>query len=392
MLVSAEDKITTLGKKGGYFLKADVSNYFERIPQHNLVNLLRATGCNPGTINLLEEMLLAFRQRDSFGIIQGLFTSDLLGNYYLTDVDADFELQKWESARFVDDIYVHYHTEKDARRGLVHLIDILRKDGLHLNESKSGIYPASILLEEENELDELFKEAADEIREERTKMRFVYGFGIEWPGDTASGKPLVDTDDTEENDIALKAVLRLLKSAKKFRDRIEKIDRFCIPVLQASNSPLGLDRALRGVIKRPHLARMYLSYLATFVSSSEVANLLEKLILEDQLVFEYQIMFALGAVLNFDKLSKELINRALHIVEDRTIGQEVRAIAGILAAKHGAAQQRRRVRLAYETESSPYVRAAILYASRYFTGTERSTCKRAWGGHSITNTLLASSI
>jgi hypothetical protein len=149
-------------------LKADVSNYFERIPQHNLVNLLRAIGCDSPIVNLLEEMLLAFRERDSFEIIQGLFTSDLLGNLYLADVDGYFEIQGLPSARFVDDVYVHFKRKDVAKRQLVHLIEILRKSGLHANEAKSGVYPAKRLLSEEHELDRLFEAATEEIQEEES--------------------------------------------------------------------------------------------------------------------------------------------------------------------------------------------------------------------------------
>jgi hypothetical protein len=41
-----------------------------------------ASGCAPEVARLLEEVLLAFQERNSFGIIQGVFPSDLLGNFY----------------------------------------------------------------------------------------------------------------------------------------------------------------------------------------------------------------------------------------------------------------------------------------------------------------------
>jgi hypothetical protein len=73
--------VTQLAKRGGYFVKADVANYFERIPQHHLINLMRASGCLPEVVKLLEEVLLAFQERDSFGIIQGIFPSDYSGTF-----------------------------------------------------------------------------------------------------------------------------------------------------------------------------------------------------------------------------------------------------------------------------------------------------------------------
>lgn len=115
-LQASLDKLAT---KGGYFVKTDIANYFERIPQHHLINLLIASGCRTEVARLLEEMLLAFQERDSFGIIQGVFPSDLLGNFYLSDIDAYCEIHGIPSARFVDDLYLRFESFPEARRGLL---------------------------------------------------------------------------------------------------------------------------------------------------------------------------------------------------------------------------------------------------------------------------------
>jgi hypothetical protein len=124
---------------------------------------------------------------------------------------------------------------------------------------------------------------------------------------------------------------------------------------------------------------MYLGYVAQFATSPEVRRKLEELILSNGLVFDFQRMYLLAAALSCDKVRKEVVNKALRFLDNRSVGQEVRAIAAIFAAKLGTGQQKRRVRLAYESEDSAYVRGAILYAARYFTSAERSTCKKAWG-------------
>ena len=90
-----QSALRKVASKGGFFVKADVANYFERIPQHHLINLMIASGCAPEVARLLEEVLLAFQERNSFGIIQGVFPSDLLGNFYLSDVDAYCEIMEY---------------------------------------------------------------------------------------------------------------------------------------------------------------------------------------------------------------------------------------------------------------------------------------------------------
>jgi hypothetical protein len=89
-------------------------------------------------------------------------------------------------------------------------------------------------------------------------MKFVYSFGAEWQTNDEQ-KGLDNNDDPE---VVSAAVKKLLESAEQFKKSTEKIDRFCIPVLLASKSDIAIDRSFLGVIYRPHLARLYLSYLA----------------------------------------------------------------------------------------------------------------------------------
>lgn len=39
--------VAEMGSSGGFILKADIANYFERLPQHHLINLLTASGVQP---------------------------------------------------------------------------------------------------------------------------------------------------------------------------------------------------------------------------------------------------------------------------------------------------------------------------------------------------------
>jgi hypothetical protein len=41
-----------------FILKADISNYFERLPQHHLVNLMAAAGCSQEVVK--ERLINAF--------------------------------------------------------------------------------------------------------------------------------------------------------------------------------------------------------------------------------------------------------------------------------------------------------------------------------------------
>ncbi|MBL7174759.1 MAG: hypothetical protein ISS66_02930 [Desulfobacteraceae bacterium] len=391
-------RLQKIAAMGGWFVKADVANYFERIPQHHLINLMTATGCRTEITRLLEEMLLAFKQRDSSGIIQGVFPSDLFGNYYLTDLDAYCEVHDVPSVRYVDDLYLYFETRPEAARGLIRLVEQLRHDGLHLNEGKSGVSKADSVLKEETTLDDLFAEVREQLeaeKDEEEKLERGYGFPVDW--DLSNGEDIWENNEEDEemvdedhDDLFGDAVIRLFESIEEYQDHTIKIERFCLPFLREMGSDIAVERTLNGIISRPYMSRTYLSYLSGFIGeSTEIKDRLEGLMKGDALISDYQRMYILATLSMAPKVSREAVKITLQLLQDLSYAQETRAIAAILAAKHGAPVQRRAVRLAYEGETSPYVRAAILYASRHFTGAERRTCIKAWGGHSIVNALVA---
>ncbi len=375
--------VSHICQQGGYVVKADIANYFERIPQHHLINLLSAAHCKSGAVNLLEEMLLAFQERDSFGIVQGLFPSDILGNFFLSDFDAYCDLHDIPSARYVDDIYLHFPTEIDAKRGLIDLIERLRQNGLHLNEYKSGIHTADNILREETELDTLFDEAREEVRDDLTEREcYGYGFSAEW-----------EWEEPEDEEIELASVERLYNAIKDNPEQSDKIEKFCLPYLRVSGSDSAIDSVLTNLVTKPHLTRIYHSYLSHFVSDNEdLVKSLEASLSSKKLVTDFQRMYLLGSLFNAPSIQKGTVNTVLHWLENAQIAKETRAIAAIFAAKHGNLNQKRSVRVRYENEPSEYVRGAILYAARYLTSPEKKTCKKAWGGHTVTNALIAQSM
>lgn len=370
-----------------FILKADISNYFERLPQHHLVNLMAAVGCAPEVVSLLEEMMLAFRERNSFGIIQGVYPSDALGNFFLSDFDAYCDLAEVLSARYVDDIYMGFPSEAEARKGLASLIETLRKDGLHLNEYKSKIIPADEVIQEETMIDRLFDEVRKEVEDDDIYERASpYGFEVEWEDE--------DDDDEDEDDGGLgnAAVERLMDSIDDYPNQEDQIEKFCLPILRSAQSSSAVEHVLGNLKEKPQQTRLYFSYISTFVRTDQyVVDALEELVADDT-VSDYQRMFLLAALLRAKTVARATVNSALQWLQNRTVAKETRAIAAIFAAKHGVAQQKRTVRTSYEDEPSDYVRSAILYSSKYLTVVEKKTCKRAWGGHNAINTLIAQTI
>jgi len=382
-----QSKVVEICERSEFILKADISNYFERLPQHHLVNLMTAAGCAQEIVKFLEDMLLSFRERNSFGIIQGVYPSDAPGNFFLSDFDAYCELSEVLSARYVDDIYMGFASEGEARRGLASLIETLRKDGLHLNEYKSKIMNAAEVSREETAIDRLFDEIREEIENDELYERASpYGFEIEWEDD--KDEELEDVDDEGET-VKHAAVERLMGNIDLYPGQQEQIEKFCLPILRSSQSDYALEYVLSKLKDKPHQTRLYFSYLSTFVPiNPDVVNALEKLV-DDSNISDYQRMFLLATLIKARSVSRPTVKTALQWLQKHTVAKETRAMAAIFAAKHGVAQQKRTVRTSYEDEPSDYVRSAILYASKYLSTVERKTCKRAWGGHNAINTLIA---
>ncbi len=381
-------RVEEICRRSAYVLQCDVANYFETLPQHNLINALEGCGCRAETVRLLERMLSSFRQKSSQGIIQGIFPSDVLGNFFLSDFDAQCSLLTLPSARYVDDFYIGFNSELEARKFLNELIEKMRKIGLILNPTKTKIVPSADLLFEQKEVDSLFDEARKEIGEAKDLLEAgAYGFQGDW----------INSDDIqlaleEGLNEELLAVRALLDYHSESAELLEKVDRFCLPYLRAIGDDYGVERAFDGLLARPHLTRHYFSYLNHFARVvPEVRRRIENLITENGFHLDYQRMYHMAGVMSCDTVEGPTVQHVLRWFEDRRIGNPTRAIAAIFVAKFGTARERRVIRAAYD-EEPPYVQSAILYASQFFIAAEKSTMKAAWKGHSDLNALIASAI
>ena len=370
-------------------VQLDIANYYERLPQHSLVNILQGIGCDPRLVNLLEKQLLGFQQNQSIGIVQGLLPSDLLGNFYLSSFDAQCEMRGLQSVRFVDDIYISGFQPEQARPILTWTIDRLRRDALHLNEGKSGITTGAKVIEEESEVRDLFLKTANQLRESGLTEDFWFGYGFRVDSDDV--RPVADPSEVDAMS-AQAAILDLLEIDTDDRpDLTAKIDKFSIPILTSLANPLGLSRALKGVQIRPYLAQIYAVYVSEFVSEDKslVDDVMRLILLEE--VGSYERMVLLAALQRCTSLDATHVRDLLNLVDSRN-PDPVRALCAIVAAKFGTAQRQRVVKARYEDEGSPYMRSALLYAAQWMSSGDKNTCKRVWGSHSGLNSILASLI
>ena len=211
-----------------------------------------------------------------------------------------------------------------------------------------------------------------------------YGFQGDW---------LIEGDEPTQEEIELQATKNLLFHGGENDAQHEKIERFCLPILRGGNDDSAIDLVFDNFDTRPQLTRLYASYLTHFSRESpDIAARISRLIQRDQFFCDYQRMYVLASILNREANDAGTVLKCQQWMESGTIGAETRALAAIFVAKFGSPQQKRSVRLRYENEPSEYVRAAILFSAQFFTLADQRTAKRAWGGHSSINAMIADAI
>jgi hypothetical protein len=365
-----------------FAIKADIACFFERLYQHNLINLLHSCGCDTLAVNFLEKLLSAWMEKNSHGILQGMFPSDFLGNFYLYGLDSDLTVRDNQFVRYVDDIYIFYKSNNEARIGMLDLCRTLRHEGLHLNDKKTRILPVEELLKEETIIDRLFQEARNEIESEDITIDW-YSFQIMWE----------ELDEFKEG-IEIKAIKRLFNEINNVDEIIaEKIEKFCLPFLGFIGSSDGVERSIEGMTERPHLSKLYSTYLGSLSrKEKKVIIELENFINTNESPYDWQLVWILASLIPVENLQENTIKTFFQLLRDLSRSVALRALCAIAVGKHGSPGQRRNLKHHYGDEPSEYVRSAILFSTRYFPAPERHTCQGAWSTHNPTNNLVSRAV
>jgi hypothetical protein len=330
----------------------------------------------------LEALLTAFTgDRSSRGILQGIYPSDLFGNYYLAPIDRFLHEYGAPSARYVDDLYIFVESMDAADRLLRELVPVLRSYDLVLNEAKSSIMPKSALLSEEPDLEALFSAAVEEISAQVDDDDFDadYGFQSDWEDQD-------EDDDGEKGDLELKATMVLFDSIGEYTGNEENIERFCLPLFSTAGSDYAVEHVVDAFKKRPAMTQIYASYLAKFIDQKEVATFLLEQVKDDAL-FDWQKMWTLAALLQQPKAGDEAVKEAMAVLKDGDRHEALRAVAAIFVGRFGD-HSRRKTLVAYYSSVTSYIQTAIYFSSRDWPAVERSNAKASWGSHGVLNSLL----
>ncbi len=365
-------------KTANYILKIDVANFFGSLNQHILINVLNDAGYPASLASRLEAILTSYTgERSSRGILQGMYPSDLFGNYYMDPIDRFLNDYGVPSARYVDDIYIFVDSVDAADQLLRQLIPTLRSYDLVLNEAKSVIMPKTALISEEPDLEALFSAAVDEISSQLYEEDFDadYGFQSEW-----------DEEAIDEEDLELQATMILFTSITQYPGHEENIERFCLPLFAKAGSDFAVQHVLDSFKKRPSMSQIYAAYLAKFLGKDDITELLLG-ILKDASLADWQRMWILAALLQVEKTDDTAVKISLDLLKDANRHEALRAVAAIYVGRFGDHARRKSLISIYSSVSS-YIQVAIYFSSKYWPSVERNNAKASWGGHSPLHNLL----
>lgn len=127
----------------------DIANFYDRLNLHRLENTLHAIpGVDHDAVKLLNELLLYWSNRDSYGLPVGSNASRILAEASLINVDKFLVERKINFSRYVDDYRLFARDASEAHSWLSILVERLSQEGLFLNTSKTSIIEAKKVIKE----------------------------------------------------------------------------------------------------------------------------------------------------------------------------------------------------------------------------------------------------
>lgn len=136
----------THSSKINVMIECDIANFYDRLNIHRLECILSSIPeINPKIVKQINELLLFWSNRDSYGLPVGSNASRILAEAALIEIDKFLESHKISYCRYVDDIRIFAPNIATAHHWLSLLVERLSKEGLFINTQKTHIRDVSNL-------------------------------------------------------------------------------------------------------------------------------------------------------------------------------------------------------------------------------------------------------
>ncbi len=126
--------------KNKVMVECDFANFYDRLNIHRIESILLSCDCiDKDIVNLINQVLLFWANRDSYGLPVGSNASRILAEASLIEVDNYLVSKKIDFCRFVDDYRIFTKDAYTAHSHLAILVHCLSREGICLNIQKTKI-------------------------------------------------------------------------------------------------------------------------------------------------------------------------------------------------------------------------------------------------------------
>jgi hypothetical protein len=141
---SWKEKIRELAEDDGctYVVQCDIASFYDRVNIHRVESTLLDIGVEKSLTKKINELLLFWSKKDSYGIPVGNIGSRIFAEAALIDIDQYLLSEKINFIRYVDDYRLFAPNLATAQRWMNLLTTRLFRDGLMLNTGKTKLYLA----------------------------------------------------------------------------------------------------------------------------------------------------------------------------------------------------------------------------------------------------------
>jgi hypothetical protein len=361
------ERTREISKLHEFVVITDVSSYFERIYRHEIDTVLKGLGADGKTVSALSKLLNKWATGSSYGIPQGVWASDYIGNVYLDPIDKFVVRSGYNYCRYMDDIRIGVDSIKEGKMIIVKIEEQLSGLGLSLNDQKTKIIPSSNLESEINPHSDRFNEIIEELGEE-------FPFDPYW-------EP--SEDELEEMD----EVIKIESMQQLFREEIEKehphsfICRFCLKKFKAFHDEDVIDNVLNNINKLIVVTPNIVNYLVAISKNTSVSSNIVKKVssIIDEPYYDWQQMWYLYCLNRIENIDKESIEHIRRLIMMRTdLHEAVIVQALLLIGEHGDSGDRAWIESLYKSNTSRRIKNAIIYALKKLPTDKRNHLYCYW--------------
>lgn len=330
-----------------YIVETDVANYFERIYHHNLISLLEGFNCDMEIVTALAQLLRKWNEGLSYGIPQGLWPSDLLGNVYLHYLDITIKSEKFQYIRYVDDIRVFCKNKKDAKLALIKINQTLRYLGLNIQPSKTFIHEIDDFCHNIHKFSESIEKL--KLANENIIINFDPYF---------NEFEMIESEITEET-FEIIGLDELFNSATQEPFKEQEI-KFCLNAYTHFQKPVAVSFCLDNFEKLPHLSSYFINYLTSLGHDFNNASHILDFLKSENNLYSWQEMWLLRYFYLTPKFDADLVIYLRKIFLDSNKPVATRSIAALILGKIGQISEFNLLKDNFNKTDSLWIKRSII--------------------------------